>query len=104
MLGLYKHPLLFAVFQVPYEIKEVELDFDNYNQGLPESPIGRDEEPHLYMVPTKYRKVCPLLITLLSTCKCEMCGSIVWICVMSTMWFNVVLRLACCVNEKSLHL
>uniref|UniRef100_A0A673XRI1 PAN2-PAN3 deadenylation complex catalytic subunit PAN2 n=1 Tax=Salmo trutta TaxID=8032 RepID=A0A673XRI1_SALTR len=43
--------------QVPYKIKEVELDFDNYNQGVPESPIGRDEEPHLYMVPTKYRKV-----------------------------------------------
>uniref|UniRef100_A0A8C7FUN3 Poly(A) specific ribonuclease subunit PAN2 n=1 Tax=Oncorhynchus kisutch TaxID=8019 RepID=A0A8C7FUN3_ONCKI len=37
--------------QVPYKIKEVELDFDNYNQGVPESPIGRDEEPHLYMVP-----------------------------------------------------
>uniref|UniRef100_A0A8C7FVB6 Poly(A) specific ribonuclease subunit PAN2 n=1 Tax=Oncorhynchus kisutch TaxID=8019 RepID=A0A8C7FVB6_ONCKI len=36
--------------QVPYKIKEVELDFDNYNQGVPESPIGRDEEPHLYMV------------------------------------------------------
>ncbi|XP_055747889.1 PAN2-PAN3 deadenylation complex catalytic subunit PAN2-like isoform X3 [Salvelinus fontinalis] len=43
--------------QVPYKIKEVELDFDNYNQGVPESPIGRDEEPHLYMVPKKYRKV-----------------------------------------------
>uniref|UniRef100_A0A671U3Y3 Poly(A) specific ribonuclease subunit PAN2 n=1 Tax=Sparus aurata TaxID=8175 RepID=A0A671U3Y3_SPAAU len=34
----------------------VELDYDNYNQ-VPESPIGRDEEPHLYMVPKKYRKV-----------------------------------------------
>uniref|UniRef100_A0AAZ3SP22 USP domain-containing protein n=1 Tax=Oncorhynchus tshawytscha TaxID=74940 RepID=A0AAZ3SP22_ONCTS len=43
--------------QVPYKIKEVELDFDNYNQGVPESPIGRDEEPHIYMVPKKYRKV-----------------------------------------------
>uniref|UniRef100_A0A672YGD5 Poly(A) specific ribonuclease subunit PAN2 n=1 Tax=Sphaeramia orbicularis TaxID=375764 RepID=A0A672YGD5_9TELE len=35
---------------------DVELDYDNYNQ-VPESPIGRDEEPHLYMVPKKYRKV-----------------------------------------------
>lgn len=34
----------------------MELDYDNYNQ-VPESPIGRDEEPHLYMVPKKYRKV-----------------------------------------------
>lgn len=43
-------------FKVPYKIKDVELDYDNYNQ-VPESPIGRDEEPHLYMVPKKYRKV-----------------------------------------------
>uniref|UniRef100_A0A3Q4GHZ2 PAN2-PAN3 deadenylation complex catalytic subunit PAN2 n=1 Tax=Neolamprologus brichardi TaxID=32507 RepID=A0A3Q4GHZ2_NEOBR len=42
--------------QVPYKIKDVEPDYDNYNQ-VPESPIGRDEEPHLYMVPKKYRKV-----------------------------------------------
>ncbi|XP_028439462.1 PAN2-PAN3 deadenylation complex catalytic subunit PAN2 isoform X1 [Perca flavescens] len=42
--------------QVPYKVKDVELDYDNYNQ-VPESPIGRDEEPHLYMVPKKYRKV-----------------------------------------------
>uniref|UniRef100_A0A8D3DGL2 Poly(A) specific ribonuclease subunit PAN2 n=1 Tax=Scophthalmus maximus TaxID=52904 RepID=A0A8D3DGL2_SCOMX len=42
--------------QVPYKIKDIELDYDNYNQ-VPESPIGRDEEPHLYMVPKKYRKV-----------------------------------------------
>ncbi|KAA0707248.1 PAN2-PAN3 deadenylation complex catalytic subunit PAN2 [Triplophysa tibetana] len=42
--------------QVPYKIKEIEVDYDNYNQ-VPESPIGRDEEPHLYMVPKKYRKV-----------------------------------------------
>uniref|UniRef100_A0A3B5Q226 PAN2-PAN3 deadenylation complex catalytic subunit PAN2 n=1 Tax=Xiphophorus maculatus TaxID=8083 RepID=A0A3B5Q226_XIPMA len=42
--------------QVPYKIKDVELDYDNYNQ-VPESPIGRDEEPHLCMVPKKYRKV-----------------------------------------------
>ncbi|KAK7884406.1 hypothetical protein WMY93_027529 [Mugilogobius chulae] len=36
--------------QVPYKIKDVEQDYDSYNQ-VPESPIGRDEEPHLYMVP-----------------------------------------------------
>uniref|UniRef100_W5KD87 PAN2-PAN3 deadenylation complex catalytic subunit PAN2 n=1 Tax=Astyanax mexicanus TaxID=7994 RepID=W5KD87_ASTMX len=42
--------------QVPYKIKEVELEYDSYNQ-VPESPIGRDEEPHLYMVPKKFRKV-----------------------------------------------
>ncbi|KAK2825541.1 hypothetical protein Q7C36_019468 [Tachysurus vachellii] len=42
--------------QVPYKIKEVEMEYDSYNQ-VPESPIGRDEEPHLYMVPKKYRKV-----------------------------------------------
>ncbi|KAF5895017.1 PAN2-PAN3 deadenylation complex catalytic subunit PAN2-like isoform X1, partial [Clarias magur] len=42
--------------QVPYKIKEVELEYDSYNQ-VPESPIGRDVEPHLYMVPKKYRKV-----------------------------------------------
>ncbi|TSP79459.1 PAN2-PAN3 deadenylation complex catalytic subunit PAN2 [Bagarius yarrelli] len=42
--------------QVPYKIKEAELEYDCYNQ-VPESPIGRDEEPHLYMVPKKYRKV-----------------------------------------------
>uniref|UniRef100_A0A671SBI5 PAN2-PAN3 deadenylation complex catalytic subunit PAN2 n=1 Tax=Sinocyclocheilus anshuiensis TaxID=1608454 RepID=A0A671SBI5_9TELE len=42
--------------QVPYKIKDIELEYDSYNQ-VPESPIGRDEEPHLYMVPKKYRKV-----------------------------------------------
>ncbi|TKS76790.1 PAB-dependent poly(A)-specific ribonuclease subunit PAN2 [Collichthys lucidus] len=46
----------FSALMVPYKIKDVELDYDNYNQ-VPESPIGRDEEPHLYMVPKKYRKV-----------------------------------------------
>ncbi|XP_018416297.1 PREDICTED: PAB-dependent poly(A)-specific ribonuclease subunit PAN2 isoform X1 [Nanorana parkeri] len=39
--------------QVPYQL---ENDFDTFNQ-VPESPIGREEEPHLYMVPKKYRKV-----------------------------------------------
>ena len=47
--------------QVPYKIKDVELDYDNYNQ-VPESPIGRDEEPHLYMVPKKYRKVWLIIL------------------------------------------
>ncbi|XP_050952397.1 PAN2-PAN3 deadenylation complex catalytic subunit PAN2 isoform X2 [Labeo rohita] len=42
--------------QVPYKIKDIELEYDSYNQ-VPESPIGRDEEPHLYMIPKKYRKV-----------------------------------------------
>lgn len=42
--------------QVPYKIKDVEQEYDSYNQ-VPESPIGRDEEPHLYMVPKKFRKV-----------------------------------------------
>uniref|UniRef100_A0AAY4CWK0 PAN2-PAN3 deadenylation complex catalytic subunit PAN2 n=1 Tax=Denticeps clupeoides TaxID=299321 RepID=A0AAY4CWK0_9TELE len=42
--------------RVPYKMKEVEQEYDNYNQ-VPESPIGREEEPHLYMVPKKYRKV-----------------------------------------------
>lgn len=42
--------------QVPYKVKDVEQEYDSYNQ-VPESPIGRDEEPHLYMVPKKFRKV-----------------------------------------------
>ncbi|KAM4699078.1 PAN2-PAN3 deadenylation complex catalytic subunit PAN2 [Discoglossus pictus] len=39
--------------QVPYQL---ENEFDNFSQ-VPESPIGREEEPHLYMVAKKYRKV-----------------------------------------------
>ncbi|XP_049608470.1 PAN2-PAN3 deadenylation complex catalytic subunit PAN2 isoform X1 [Syngnathus scovelli] len=42
--------------QVPYKMKDTEQDYDSYSQ-VPESPIGRDQEPHLYMVPKKYRKV-----------------------------------------------
>ncbi|XP_028653880.1 PAN2-PAN3 deadenylation complex catalytic subunit PAN2 [Erpetoichthys calabaricus] len=42
--------------QVPYKTKENDSEYDNYSQ-VPESPIGREEEPHLYMVPKKYRKV-----------------------------------------------
>lgn len=55
--------LCVSVCQLPYKIKEVELEYDSYNQ-VPESPIGRDEEPHLYMVPKKYRKVLITLIIL----------------------------------------
>lgn len=52
---------LCVLFQVPYKLKDVEQDYDNYNQ-IPESPIGRDEEPHLYMVTKKYRKVGLILL------------------------------------------
>ncbi|CAH2224335.1 PAN2-PAN3 deadenylation complex catalytic subunit PAN2 isoform X1 [Pelobates cultripes] len=38
--------------QVPYQL---DNEYD-YSQ-VPESPIGREEEPHLYMVAKKYRKV-----------------------------------------------
>ncbi|XP_060794536.1 PAN2-PAN3 deadenylation complex catalytic subunit PAN2 isoform X2 [Neoarius graeffei] len=55
-IGYAQNPRTRPRNQVPYKIKEVELEYDNYNQ-VPESPIGRDEEPHLYMVPKKYRKV-----------------------------------------------
>lgn len=53
-----------AVFQVPYKLKDPEQDYDNYNQ-IPESPIGREEEPHLYMVTKKYRKVGFILLLIL---------------------------------------
>ncbi|OCT92814.1 hypothetical protein XELAEV_18015878mg [Xenopus laevis] len=39
--------------QVPYQL---ESESDIFSQ-VPESPIGREEEPHLYMVAKKYRKV-----------------------------------------------
>ncbi|KAG8452456.1 hypothetical protein GDO86_004299 [Hymenochirus boettgeri] len=39
--------------QVPYQL---ENESDVFSQ-VPESPIGREEEPHLYMVAKKYRKV-----------------------------------------------
>uniref|UniRef100_A0A8C5MPZ2 PAN2-PAN3 deadenylation complex catalytic subunit PAN2 n=1 Tax=Leptobrachium leishanense TaxID=445787 RepID=A0A8C5MPZ2_9ANUR len=39
--------------QVPYQL---DNEYDNFSQ-VPESPIGREEEPHLHMVPKKYRKV-----------------------------------------------
>ncbi|XP_030052590.1 PAN2-PAN3 deadenylation complex catalytic subunit PAN2 isoform X1 [Microcaecilia unicolor] len=42
--------------QVPYRLKEMESEFDSFSQ-VPESPLGREEEPHLYMVAKKYRKV-----------------------------------------------
>ncbi|XP_060620065.1 PAN2-PAN3 deadenylation complex catalytic subunit PAN2 isoform X1 [Anolis sagrei] len=42
--------------QIPYRLKELDNEFDNFSQ-VPESPIGREEEPHIYMVAKKYRKV-----------------------------------------------
>ncbi|KFP33215.1 PAB-dependent poly(A)-specific ribonuclease subunit 2, partial [Colius striatus] len=42
--------------QIPYRLKETDTEFDSFSQ-VPESPIGREEEPHLYMVAKKYRKV-----------------------------------------------
>ncbi|XP_043939602.1 PAN2-PAN3 deadenylation complex catalytic subunit PAN2 [Protopterus annectens] len=42
--------------QVPYRLKDAESEFDS-NSQVPESPIGREEEPHFFMVPKKYRKV-----------------------------------------------
>ncbi|XP_075757995.1 PAN2-PAN3 deadenylation complex catalytic subunit PAN2 isoform X2 [Pelodiscus sinensis] len=42
--------------QIPYRPKETDNEFDSFSQ-VPESPIGREEEPHLYMVAKKYRKV-----------------------------------------------
>ncbi|ETE73882.1 PAB-dependent poly(A)-specific ribonuclease subunit 2, partial [Ophiophagus hannah] len=42
--------------QIPYRLKELDNEFDNFSQ-VPESPIGREEEPRIYMVAKKYRKV-----------------------------------------------
>ncbi|KAH0505527.1 PAB-dependent poly(A)-specific ribonuclease subunit PAN2 [Microtus ochrogaster] len=42
--------------QIPYRLKESDSEFDNFSQ-VTESPIGREEEPHLHMVSKKYRKV-----------------------------------------------
>ncbi|XP_033367576.1 PAN2-PAN3 deadenylation complex catalytic subunit PAN2 [Parus major] len=42
--------------QIPYRLKEMDNEFDTFSQ-VPESPIGREEEPHLYRVAKKYRKV-----------------------------------------------
>lgn len=47
---------LLASLQIPYRLKETDNEFDSFSQ-VPESPIGREEEPHLYMVAKKYRKV-----------------------------------------------
>uniref|UniRef100_A0A8C0ZJC2 PAN2-PAN3 deadenylation complex catalytic subunit PAN2-like n=1 Tax=Cyanistes caeruleus TaxID=156563 RepID=A0A8C0ZJC2_CYACU len=45
--------------QIPYRLKEMDNEFDTFSQ-VPESPIGREEEPHLYRVAKKYRKVVAL--------------------------------------------
>uniref|UniRef100_A0A287DFG6 PAN2-PAN3 deadenylation complex catalytic subunit PAN2 n=1 Tax=Ictidomys tridecemlineatus TaxID=43179 RepID=A0A287DFG6_ICTTR len=42
--------------QIPYRLKELDSEFDSFSQ-VTESPIGREEEPHLHMVSKKYRKV-----------------------------------------------
>ncbi|XP_028929154.1 PAN2-PAN3 deadenylation complex catalytic subunit PAN2 isoform X3 [Ornithorhynchus anatinus] len=42
--------------QIPYRLKELDSDSDSFSQ-VPESPIGREEEPHLSKVAKKYRKV-----------------------------------------------
>nr|XP_025139538.1 PAN2-PAN3 deadenylation complex catalytic subunit PAN2 isoform X13 [Bubalus bubalis] len=42
--------------QIPYRLKESDSEFDSFSQ-VTESPIGREEEPHLHMVSKKYRKV-----------------------------------------------
>lgn len=51
--------LLSPCSQIPYRLKEMDNEFDNFSQ-VPESPIGREEEPHLYRVAKKYRKVVAL--------------------------------------------
>ncbi|KAJ6658133.1 hypothetical protein lerEdw1_001609 [Lerista edwardsae] len=45
-----------CLLQIPYRLKELDNEFDSFSQ-VPESPIGREEEPHIYMVAKKYRKV-----------------------------------------------
>ncbi|XP_053411921.1 PAN2-PAN3 deadenylation complex catalytic subunit PAN2 isoform X3 [Nycticebus coucang] len=42
--------------QIPYRLKESDSEFDSFSQ-VTESPVGREEEPHLHMVSKKYRKV-----------------------------------------------
>ncbi|XP_021097163.1 PAB-dependent poly(A)-specific ribonuclease subunit PAN2 isoform X10 [Heterocephalus glaber] len=42
--------------KIPYRLKELDNEFDSFSQ-VTESPIGREEEPHLHMVSKKYRKV-----------------------------------------------
>nr|CAB3264643.1 PAB-dependent poly(A)-specific ribonuclease subunit PAN2 [Phallusia mammillata] len=44
--------------QVPYKLKDISLqDAKGKKAAVPDSPLGRDEQPHLFMVPKKYRKV-----------------------------------------------
>ncbi|XP_076824729.1 PAN2-PAN3 deadenylation complex catalytic subunit PAN2-like isoform X2 [Clavelina lepadiformis] len=44
--------------QVPYKLKDMSVrDSKGKKAAVPDSPLGRDEQPHLYMVPKKYRKV-----------------------------------------------
>lgn len=57
--GFSCSPLLSPCSKIPYRLKEMDNEFDNFSQ-VPESPIGREEEPHLYRVAKKYRKVVAL--------------------------------------------
>lgn len=71
----------FSPSQIPYRLKEADNEFDSFSQ-VPESPIGREEEPHLYMVAKKYRKVtfegptraqAPAYISMGRPCICLTC-------------------------------
>lgn len=44
--------------QVPYKLKDIAVqDKVGKKAAVPDSPLGREEQPHLYMVPKKYRKI-----------------------------------------------
>lgn len=44
--------------QVPYKLKDIcNQDKLGKKAAVPDSPLGRDEQPHLFMVPKKYRKI-----------------------------------------------
>nr|XP_039268945.1 PAN2-PAN3 deadenylation complex catalytic subunit PAN2-like [Styela clava] len=44
--------------QVPYKLKDIaKQDKMGKKAAVPDSPLGREEQPHLYMVPKKYRKI-----------------------------------------------
>lgn len=66
-------PSLSPCSKIPYRLKEMDNEFDNFSQ-VPESPIGREEEPHLYRVAKKYRKVGVAL----GGCSGGTGGSLVW--------------------------
>ena len=44
--------------QVPYKLKDIAVrDQSGKKAALPDSPLGRDDQPHMRMVPKRYRKV-----------------------------------------------